>query len=251
MISVIDGSPEQLALAIAKNTAAIHQKGIEVYRRNLLASAARALEISFPTISQLLGRESMQALAALYYDDYPLTAADWGEWGEHLAIWLSQQEILHDIPYLADVAKLDWLCHSIERSEAPENTATSIAMLDVADSNILQLKPTNHLAVMVSRFPLWEIWQAHHAEQESRAGWLDLANQPLPKCAQQYLLISRELWRASPSVIPQEQYLFFHTLFQGNTLASAITPISNMELQELPWLNSALQRCLAIGFIST
>lgn len=251
MICVIDDSPEQFALSIANNTAAIHQKGIEVYRRNLLASASHALEISFPTLSQLLGTRGMPALAALYYDDHPLLAGDWGEWGAHLASWLSQQEILYDIPYLADVARLDWLCHSIERSETPENTAASIAMLDIADSNFLKLKSTNHLAVMVSRFPILEIWQAHHAEEKNREEWLILANQPLLKGTQQYLLISREHWRAYPVIILHEEYLFFQNLLKGNSLVSAINLASNMVVKELSWLNSALQRCLAIGFTST
>ena len=42
MINVIDVSPEQFALSIASNTAALHQKGILVYRSNLLANASRA-----------------------------------------------------------------------------------------------------------------------------------------------------------------------------------------------------------------
>lgn len=248
MISVIDVSPEQFALSIASNTAALHQKGILVYRSNLLANASRALEISFPTLSQLLSTQGTQALAALYYDDHPLLVGDWGEWGEHLAIWLSQQEILHDIPYLADVARLDWFCHSIERSETPENTAASIAMLDAIDSNFLRLKPTSHLAVMVSRFPLLEIWQAHHASEESRDYWLSLANRPLAAGTQQYLLITREHWRAAPITISSEEYWFYQTLLKGQPLASALNPLSNSNSSESPWLTNALQRCLAIGF---
>jgi hypothetical protein len=248
MINVIDVSPEQFALSIAKNTAALHQKGILVYRRNLLASASRALEISFPTLSQLLGTQGTQALAALYYDDHPLHSGDWGEWGEHLANWLSQQEILYDIPYLADVARLDWLCHSIERSETPENTAESISMLDVADSNFLLLKLTNHLAVMVSRFPILEIWQAHHAAEKSRDYWLSLANRPLTTGSQQYLLITREHWRATPITISSKEYWFYQTLLHGKSLANALAPPSNNNISESPWLTSALQRCLAIGF---
>jgi hypothetical protein len=251
MISVIDDTPEKFALSLAKKTAALHQKGIQVYRRNLLANASRALEISFPTLTQLLGAKGTQALTALYYDDHPLLVGDWGEWGEHLASWLSQQEIIHDIPYLADVARLDWFCHRIERSETPENTTASIAILNVIDSNFLQLKPTHHLAVMVSRFPILEIWQAHHASEESREAWLVLANTPLPKGKQQYLLLSCQHWRATPSIIPHEEYLFFETLLQGKSLASAMTLASNLGSKALPWLDSALQKCLAIGFTST
>ena len=63
MISVIDVSPEQFALSIATNTAALHQKGILVYRSNLLANASRALEISFPTLSQLLSTKGTQSFS--------------------------------------------------------------------------------------------------------------------------------------------------------------------------------------------
>lgn len=248
MISVIDISPEQFVRSIAHSTAAIKPKGIQVYRSSLLANASRALEISFPTLAQLLGAEGMQAMAALYYDAHSLLTGDWGEWGEHLVQWLSQQETLHNMPYLADVAQLDWLCHCIERAATPENTAASIAMLDAIDSNFLRLKPTNHLAVMVSRFPLLEIWQAHHASEESRDYWLSLANRPLAAGTQQYLLITREHWRAAPITISSEEYWFYQTLLKGQPLASALNPLSNSNSSESPWLTNALQRCLAIGF---
>lgn len=250
MISVIEGSPEQFARSIAHNTAAIKPKGIQVYRCNLLANASRALEISFPTLTQLLGIEGVQALAALYYDAHPLLTGDWGEWGEHLAQWLSQQETLHDMPYLANVAQLDWLCHCIERAATPEHTEASIAILNAIDGQFLHLNPTHYLAVMASRFPLLEIWQAHYAK-EHREVWLTRANLALPEGAQQYLLISREHWRASPSIISHEAYLFFTSLLQGNTLAHAINEASNKGVKTLPWLHSALQQCLAIGFSST
>lgn len=250
MISVIDGSPEQFARSIAHNTAAILPKGIQVYRSNLLANASRALDISFPTLAQLLGTEGLHAVAAHYYETHPLLTGDWGEWGEHLAQWLSQQETLQDMPYLADVAQLDWLCHRIERAATPEHTAASIAILNAIDGQFLHLNPTHYVAVVASRFPLLEIWQAHHAK-ENRETWLAHANQPLPEGEKQYLLISREHWRASPSIISYEMYLFFSSLLQGNSLAHAIHEASNMGEKTLPWLHNALQQCLAIGFTST
>ncbi len=249
MISVIDGSPEQFARSIAHKTAAIPPKGILVYRSNLLASASRTLDISFPTLDQLLGAEGLQAVAALYYDAHPLHTGDWGEWGEHLAKWLSQQETLHDMPFLADVAQLDWFCHRLKRAATPEHTVASIALLNAIDGQFLHLNPTHYVAVMASRFPLLEIWQAHHAK-ENRETWLDQANQPLSEGAQQYLLISREHWRASLSIITHEAYLFFSSLLQGKSLAHAINEASNMGEKTLPWLQSALQQCLAIGFTS-
>lgn len=248
MISVIDDSPEQFSHSIAKNTAAIHHKGIEIYRRNLLASAARALEISFPTILSLLGSDGMKALAANYLQENSLHGGDWGEWGSHLPEWILLQPELSDLPYLSDVAKLDWICHTVERSKDPSEDIDSISLLAALDPDKLYLKSTTCFAVLSTDFPLLEIWKAHYSTEDEKPYWLNLANKPLSNNESQYLLISRSHWRAHPKKIQHSQYLFIQALLQGEAIGSALEIIQNRpKCTQHEWLPDALKLCIEIG----
>ena len=91
-------------------------RGLEIYRRNLHASAARALSISYPTTTQLLGEELMGLFAAQHIRLVGKSTFDWADWGRQFPYWLKQHPISTEHPYLADIAHLDWAIHRADRA---------------------------------------------------------------------------------------------------------------------------------------
>lgn len=248
MIDKLDGTPEQLAKSILDGQSSWQHSGVNIYRRNLLATAIRALEISYPTIFSLLGSDGMKALAANYLQVNFLHSGDWGEWGRHLPEWILLQPELSDLPYLSDVAKLDWFCHIVERSKDPSEDIDSILLLAAVDPGKLHLKPTTCFAVLSTDFPVLEIWKAHYSTEAEKPYWLNLANKPLGNNESQYLLISRDHWRAHPKKIQHSQYLFIQALLQGETIGAALEIIqNNPRCTEHEWLPDALKLCIEIG----
>lgn len=248
MISQTDGTSEQLAATITDIWQITSNTGLQIYRNNLSATATRALEISFPTLAALLGKEGLKAVAIKFLSEHPLQSGDWGEWGESLPEWVLQQDAFLHLPYLTDIAKLDWICHIAERSAKPYQDRESITLLASMDAYELYLQTTPSLAVMASNFPVLEIWKAHHAAEINKAKWLALANQPLAEGTQQYVLIVCEQWRAIPRTVSASEYAFMLALLKGASVGDALDAVQdNNDFSTPLWLLKALKQCAVSG----
>ncbi len=136
-------------------------KGIEIYQRNLMASASRALAISYPTIEKLVGSELLQSLSNQFLLEFPKTNHDWAHWGREFSAWLSTHPIADDLPYLVDCALLDWVIHrnfSVDLLSA-EHQSLQLLQSEPLDNLRLVLNPT--LTVIHSKYPIVDIYLAH------------------------------------------------------------------------------------------
>ena len=97
-------------------------RGLQAYRANADASAARALGTAFPTVHALVGDEDFEHLAREFWRAAPPQRGDLGEWGADFAAWLSEHPQLADWPYLGDCARLDWATTN-SATNAPHNSA--------------------------------------------------------------------------------------------------------------------------------
>lgn len=156
-----------------------------LYASARLANASRALGISFPTVVALLGDDTFQTVAYRFAQTSPHTDSDWGQWGEAFPAWLAEQVELMAWPYLPDVAQLDWLCHTSERThdDAP------------------------HVQLMTSAFPVVAIWWAHHGPEAERAAWMAQAKEALPKGETCNVVVHRAHWRATATAVSADSFL--------------------------------------------
>ena len=67
-------------------------RGLEAYRANAEAIAARALGAAFPTVQAMVGEGDFRPLARGFLQAQPATRGDLGEWGEGFAEWLGAHE---------------------------------------------------------------------------------------------------------------------------------------------------------------
>ncbi|MDH0744927.1 DNA-binding domain-containing protein [Pseudomonas sp. GD03842] len=91
------------------------QPGFTVYRNTVIKGAVDALLANFPTVERLVGREWMVAAATLYAQQSPPRDARLIFHGEGFADFLDRFEHARALPYLGNVARLDWLwtqCHT-------------------------------------------------------------------------------------------------------------------------------------------
>ena len=122
---------QQLMTAILKTDCSfdIDEKGLAVYKRNLHANAMRALEISFPTVEQLLGAELFAYCVEQLLLTSPPGSGDWGTWGREFSALLSQLPALDDYPYVADMATLDYSLHVLNRAKDFSVELSSMSLL--------------------------------------------------------------------------------------------------------------------------
>lgn len=94
------GGPGPLAALTA-------QPAFAVYRNTLMKACVDALEANFPSVARLVGREWFRAAAAVYVAEQQPEDARMLHYGAGFADFLQGFEPARQLPYLADVARLD------------------------------------------------------------------------------------------------------------------------------------------------
>ncbi|WP_232220652.1 MNIO family bufferin maturase [Legionella tunisiensis] len=84
-----------------------------VYRNTILQNLRHALELTFPAIWQLVGKECADSLAWAFVQDksnLPVTNC-LDDWGEKFPQFLQTIKPIAHLSYLKDIAQLEWLRH--------------------------------------------------------------------------------------------------------------------------------------------
>jgi len=216
-------------------------RGLQAYRANADASAARALRTAFPTVKALVGDDDFEHLAHEFRLVDPPTRGDLGEWGETFAPWLAAHAALAEWPYLGDCARLDWAMHRCERAGDASLDADSIARLGDTDPARLRLRLAPGLAVLDSRWPIAMILEAHRRADDAA---FDAVRDALHARHGESVLVSRDGWRAVTTLIDSPLFDWTRRVLDGVDLAAAMQQ-AEARFDFAVWL----ARALAAGWL--
>ena len=137
------------------------ERRFAVYRNNVAHSLSRALASRYPVIERLVGEDFFRPLAAAFIAAHPPASPMLFQWGGEFPGFLAGFPPLRDLPYLADVAELEWLRgQAYHAADAQPADATALARAAVAPAQTLaQLHPS--VRMLTSRFAAVTIWQAN------------------------------------------------------------------------------------------
>lgn len=140
------------------------------YRTNVLENYRKALSVTYPAVQKLIGAGLFGALAEDYTRRYPSRSGDVGAHGAHFAEFISRHPVARQLPYLADVARLEW-CLEESFNEAEPVLLSMQRLAGVPPERCGELRfmlaPSSRL--VSSRYPIdriWEICQPDHAGDE-------------------------------------------------------------------------------------
>jgi hypothetical protein len=137
--------------------------GLAAYRNNVRFNRTDALTEAFPTVHALVGNDYFDGLARAYVQTTPARHADLHREGETFPDFIADFEPARDLPYLPDVARLDWARHRAYFADDIHPTDLSaLATLSPAAHGSLRLVTAPGLACVASPWPIWSIWGAHH-----------------------------------------------------------------------------------------
>jgi len=136
--------------------------GIEVYRNNYRGNLQDALAGAYPIIEQLVGAEFFRRLARDFISLHGSFSANLFDYGAELSDFLMGYAPAHSLPYLSDMARLEWACHrayfAVDAAPLELVRFTQVAPEEYANL-LLHVHPACH--IVASAFPIVEIWQAH------------------------------------------------------------------------------------------
>ena len=137
---------------------------LSVYNNNYIESGIRALGISYRTIFALLNESDFRKLAYAYLNEYPKTSFDWADYGEHLSEFIFDIDALAQMPFLPELAEIDWRLMHIERARDKAFNAATFSLLQTHNTEHLQFISAPGLQTMDVLFPVQEIYQLVHDE---------------------------------------------------------------------------------------
>jgi hypothetical protein len=225
-------------------------RGWQAYQANAGAAAERALAARFPTVQQLVGDEAFAALARALWHAHPPARGDLAHFGDALPAFIAQSAQLADVPYLADVARLDAALAACESAADATPEPHTVALLGESDLATLHIVLTPGTQVAESAWPIVTLWHAHHraAGDDPFAPVREALHPPQAECA----LVSRQGWRAEPMHISPATARFTQALLAGHSLARALNSAGDGFDFEA-WLIAALThghlQCVRVGTV--
>ena len=133
-----------------------------IYRANMVAAAEKALASAYPVIRQVVGEEFFHGLAREYRRGTPSTSGDLTTFGASFDAFLTTFEHVQDMPWLPDLARLEWAAHlAYGAADAPDWDPAALATIAPEQQDALRFAWTPGLAVVRSDYPIVRVWTIH------------------------------------------------------------------------------------------
>lgn len=145
---------------------------LAVYRNTVLKGAVEALRDNYPVVEQLLGTEMFDAIAVDFATRRPPPSPVLALYGDAFAGWLEEQPWIADLPYLADVARIERLrLECLMAADAQPLTSEQVRRACRPDGGRVCLHPAVRFAWLST--PAMSIWLAHQRgfEAELEPEW--------------------------------------------------------------------------------
>jgi hypothetical protein len=147
-----------------------------VYRNNVTAGILGVLEAHFGVVKQLVGEDFFRAMAFAYVAKEPPRSPILMLYGAGFPDFIAGFEPAADVPYLPDVARLEWLQHTAyHAADATPIGAAELAAVppDAIAGLRFDLHPS--LGLLASDYPVLSIWRMHQGGETARSGKLAAA----------------------------------------------------------------------------
>lgn len=199
---------------------------IEVYRNTVQASLIDVLATAFPVTQRVVGEGFFGALAARFVAAAPPRLPQLSLYGDGFSDFIAGEDIARRLPYLPDVARLEWARgESYFAGDAPPLDTARLAALSPNDMEyiVLRLHPATRL--IKSRYPIYRIWEVNQpAVVDVPAVDMSVA---------QWAMVSRRGHHVVTRELDKSDAAFILAVAEGKTLAEAVAAVDGaFDLQQ-------------------
>jgi len=201
------GAPELVGEPTAERLA--------LYRGNIQSGWRTALAQAYPVVRALVGEEFFSALARAYARTHPSASGDLNAFGASFGGFIDGFPPAQSLPYLGDVATLEWLAHRAHRAaDARAFARERIAAISPHELLASQFILHPACAWMQSLYPIASIWRAHQVDAAEALP--DSLEQP------QSALVIRPHWRVEVAQSSAAEIAALAQLHAGGDMDAAI-----------------------------
>jgi len=218
------------------------QPGMRIYAGNVFGNWTKALGSAYPILRQLVGAPFFEALARAYARAHPSRSSDLNEFGEHVPSFVAQHATTQDLPYLPDVARMEWFAHCAHfAADRPRFDVSRLASLAPDQYAVLPLRLAPGGQLLRSPWPLARIWEIH---QDGYDGGVSVDLAPSPG----QILVFRPAWKATVVALAPGDHQFLAAAQRGAALGAALEAAAAADAQFDP--AGALARWVGAGAVT-
>jgi len=212
--TVLGASADRLKGVVADDRLG-YARRLNVYRNNTTILLREALAANFPVIHALVGEDFFANLARAFVRTHPPQSPCLFEYGDDFPGFIEDFTGARDLPYLADVARLEWAwVEAHHADDAPALNAEQLSSVLPEDYGRLIFAIHPAARVIASPYPIHAIWAMHQADADPDAT-VDL-NQ-----GGEAVLVTRPGAHVRVTVLGPGEDGFIHNLADGETLGDA------------------------------
>lgn len=198
---------------ITSHTHPAPEKRFAVYRNNVVVSLVDALATRFPATQRIVGEEFFRAMAGVFVRAHPPRSPLMMHYGEDLPDFIEGFAPAAQVPYLADVARLEAArTRAFHAADAVPLPPAAFSCVPAAELEMLRLRFCPSVAIVRSCHPIVTIW-VMNAEGAEPA--------PIEDWKGEDALVSREGFEVVVRRLPPSGAAFLLGLLSGATLADA------------------------------
>lgn len=147
------------------------EQGMTIYRRNFTENRLHALADTYEHALALVGRDYFRQLARRYVRQHPGESGDLNDYGAQFAEFLEQLLPVapggDNLPWLPDIARLDWARLTALRAPEREVCGLSALLLWPAEGQgELRLRLHPSCTLLRSNYPLHALWRLARGDDQ-------------------------------------------------------------------------------------
>jgi hypothetical protein len=157
-ISLVDGDNRAITAMLAEH---VSPDTINIYRNTFLLSLTKALRLTYPIVQRLVGEEFFKATAQRFVIEQPPCIPHLDQYGGAFVEFLQNFEPAAALPYLADVARLEWsISCALHAPDEKPLDPQELAVISSDDHGRVCFVGHPSIRLLKLDYPADYIWQA-------------------------------------------------------------------------------------------
>jgi len=164
------GEPEEALLGLIAGDGLAPATRLQIYRSHVFLTLTDALAATFPVVCRLVDRRFFGYAADQYIRTHPPATPCLSDYGESFADFLATFPACGHLPYLADVAHLEWAIHHAAHAD-DAGILDPARLAEVPPAQVGQIGLALHpsVSLLASPFPVDRIWRANQPDADTDA----------------------------------------------------------------------------------
>jgi hypothetical protein len=201
---------------------------LDVYRNTFASVLTTALRLSYPAVHRLVGAEFFEGAARIFIAASPPASACLNDYGVEFPRFLAEFAPAASLPYLPDVARLEWAVNrALHTTDAEPLDPRRLAALTNAERARVSFAPHPSVSLVRADHPADLIWHAVLNEDDAALATIDPAAAPV------WLLVQRPGAEVEVRRMSESAWQLAAALCAGRPLVATLAEVRDVDAPAL------------------